>query len=257
MCSTCGCGEPDNQPLVMTPEEAKAAHNHTHEHDHHHHDHSHSHTRIEVEQDIMLNNNLMAQRNRGFFEAKDIFAINFVSSPGSGKTSLLEKTISDMKDEHQFFVVEGDQQTMNDAERIEKTGAPVVQINTRSGCHLDADMVNQAIKKVKIEDKTFVMIENVGNLVCPATFDLGENKRVVIMSITEGEDKPIKYPDMFRSADLCLINKIDLLPYLDYDVKLSIDYAKRVNPNLEFIEISVKTGKGMDEWYNWLKKHML
>lgn len=271
MCSTCGCGEPDNKPTVLTPEEAKESekvhtHNHDHEHDHshhhnhhdhthnhEHHHHEHTHGRIEIEQDILMNNNLTAQRNRGYFEAKNSYAINFVSSPGSGKTSLLEKTISDMKKDFGFFVIEGDQQTMNDAERIEKTGVPVVQINTRAGCHLDADMVNQAIKKLNIQDNSFVMIENVGNLVCPATFDLGENKRVVIISTTEGDDKPVKYPDMFRSADLCIINKTDLLPYLDFDVEKSIEYAKRVNPDLEFIQLSVKSGEGLSEWYKWLK----
>lgn len=275
MCSTCGCGEPDNVPAIMTPEEAKAMmqddnlHTHRHTHDHHthhhhehdehhhsHHHHEHSHSKIDIEQDILLQNNLMAQRNRGYFEAKNVFAVNLVSSPGSGKTTLLEKTITDMKDKHNFFVIEGDQQTMNDAERIEKTGASVVQVNTRAGCHLDADMVNKSVKKMEITDNSFVMIENVGNLVCPASFDLGESKRVIIMSITEGDDKPAKYPDMFRSSDLCIINKMDLKPYLEFDLEKAIDFAKRVNPNLEFIQLSAKTGNGLDEWYNWLGKHL-
>jgi hydrogenase nickel incorporation protein HypB len=273
MCSTCGCGEPDSSPSIMTPEEAKLmindehhhSHSHTlehhhhddnHHHHHHHDEHDHSHSRIDIEQDILLQNNLMAQRNRGYFEAKNVFSVNLVSSPGSGKTTLLEKTITALKDKHNFFVIEGDQQTMNDAERIEKTGASVVQINTRAGCHLDADMVNKSVKKMNITDNSFVMIENVGNLVCPAAFDLGENKRVIIMSITEGEDKPAKYPDMFRSSDLCIINKMDLKPYLEFDLEKAMEFAKRVNPKLEFIKVSAKTGSGLDEWYNWLEKHL-
>ncbi len=273
MCSTCGCGDPDNIPSIMTPEEAKAMmkddmhhdhHNHNHEHthtnEHHHHSHdhahSHSHTRIDIEQDILLENNMMAQRNRGYFEAKNVFAVNLVSSPGSGKTTLLEKTITDMKDKHNFFVIEGDQQTMNDAERIEKTGASVVQINTRSGCHLDSDMVNKSLKKMNITDNSFVMIENVGNLVCPASFDLGESKRVIIMSITEGDDKPAKYPDMFRSSDLCIINKMDLKPYLEFDIEKAIEFAKRINPQLEFIKVSAKSGEGLDKWYEWLENNI-
>ena len=197
----------------------------------------------------------MAERNRGFFEAKSIFAINLVSSPGSGKTSLLEKTIKDLDQGKGIYVIEGDQQTLNDAERIEKAGAPVIQINTGNGCHLDADMINQACKKLEIKDNTVLFIENVGNLVCPSMFDLGESKRVVIISTTEGEDKPIKYPTMFETSHLCIINKTDLLPYLDFNTEKCIEYAKRVNHHLEFIELSVKTGEGMDKWYQWLKNN--
>jgi hydrogenase nickel incorporation protein HypB len=201
---------------------------------------------------VLGRNNLLAERNRGYFEAKRILALNLVSSPGSGKTSLLERTIRDQGKNLPFFIIEGDQQTMNDANRIKEAGAPVVQVNTGEGCHLDADMVNKAVKKLEVEEGAILMIENVGNLVCPAMFDLGESFRVVIMSVTEGEDKPLKYPYMFQSSDLCIINKTDLLPYLDFDLAQARKYAHQVNPKLEFIELSVTTGEGMDSWYDWL-----
>ncbi|MCK9254643.1 MAG: hydrogenase nickel incorporation protein HypB [Bacteroidales bacterium] len=276
MCGTCGCGE-DNSVTIRKPSENAHTHYHTHAdgsvhshshnhdaHHHHHHDdnlasHKHEHSRsieIKLEQDILHKNNLLAERNRGYFEAKDIFAINLVSSPGSGKTSLLEKTIKDKKSELDFFIIEGDQHTMNDAQRIHEAGAPAIQINTGQGCHLDAEMVNRAVKQLEVKEKSILVIENVGNLVCPAMFDLGETKRVVIISTPEGEDKPIKYPEMFRTSNLCLINKIDLLPYLDFDIQNLKNYALQVNPHIEFIEISVKTGEGMQDWYNWLNKNL-
>lgn len=242
-----------------------SAHSHTHDHDHHHHDgghahdhhsddHHHAHGReIRVEQDILSKNNLIAERNRGFFEAKNIFAINLVSSPGSGKTSLLEKTIKDLGKEIKFFVVEGDQQTMNDANRIHAAGAPVVQINTGNGCHLDSDMVNKAVKELNVAENSILVIENVGNLVCPSLFDLGEAERVVIISTTEGDDKPLKYPTMFQSSSVCIINKTDLLPYVDFSIEKAKEYAMQVNHHLKFFELSVKTGDGMDAWYSWLK----
>jgi hydrogenase nickel incorporation protein HypB len=223
----------------------------------HNHDHGHSHSReIEVEMDILGKNNLLAERNRGYFEAKNILALNLVSSPGSGKTSLLEKTIGDLKNEIKFYVIEGDQQTMNDANRIDKAGAPVVQVNTGNGCHLDSDMVNKAVKDLKPEDNSVMMIENVGNLVCPSLFDLGEAARVVVISVTEGDDKPLKYPTMFESSDICIINKIDLLPYVDFDVEKAKQFALQVNHHLRFFEVSVKTGDGMDSWYDWLKEQI-
>ncbi|MCF8297490.1 MAG: hydrogenase nickel incorporation protein HypB [Saprospiraceae bacterium] len=240
-------------------EKGDSEHNHDHEltHKEHEHDHEHTHekrTEIRIEQDILSQNNLLAERNRGYFEAKNILALNLVSSPGSGKTSLLEKTITELKDEIDFFVIEGDQHTMNDANRINKTGVPVIQINTGNGCHLDSDMVNTAFKELNITNDSVLMIENVGNLVCPSLFDLGEKKRVIIISVTEGDDKPIKYPTMFESSDLCIINKIDLLPYVDFDVEQAKTYAKQVNHHIEFIELSVKTGEGMERWYEWLKE---
>lgn len=242
MCATCGCGP------------------HSHEHDH-----SHDHSRqpgngkkiVEVEQDILQENNLLAQRNRGFFEGRNILAINLVSSPGSGKTSLLERTLTDLKAELNFAVIEGDQQTSNDADRIHATGTKVTQINTGKGCHLDAHMVLHAVQGMKLVPDSVLFIENVGNLVCPAMFDLGEQERAVVISVTEGDDKPLKYPDMFHSSTLCIINKIDLLPYVKFDVAKAKEYARKVNPHLEIIELSCTTGEGMGQWYDWLKAKIL
>jgi len=237
----------------------KHKHDHVLTHKDHNHDHDHEHikrTEIKIEQDILGQNSLLAERNRGYFEAKNILALNLVSSPGSGKTSLLEKTITDLKNDVDFYVIEGDQHTMNDANRIHKTGAPVIQVNTGNGCHLDSDMVHTAFKELDVANDSILMIENVGNLVCPSLFDLGESKRVIIISVTEGDDKPIKYPTMFGSSDICIINKIDLLPYVDFDVEQAKKYASQVNHHIEFIELSVKTGEGMDIWYDWLKEEM-
>ena len=276
MCDTCGCGHGDGV-TIRKPGETEHNHDHshqhsvqshTHNHDHHHHseehvhdhhhaDHHHNHGKeIEVEQDILGKNNLLAERNRGYFEAKNILALNLVSSPGSGKTSLLERTIKDLGKKIKFYVIEGDQQTMNDANRIDQAGAPVVQINTGNGCHLDSDMINKAVKELNIPDNSVLVIENVGNLVCPSLFDLGEAARVVIISTTEGDDKPIKYPTMFQSSDICIINKTDLLPYVDFDMKKCKEYAMQVNHHLKFFELSVKTGEGMDKWYEWLKEQI-
>lgn len=242
MCATCGCG-PNS----------------------HHHDHSHDHTHesspgkkvVDVEQDILQENNLLAQRNRGFFEGRNILAINLVSSPGSGKTSLLERTLTDLKGELSFAVIEGDQQTANDADRIHATGTKVTQINTGKGCHLDAHMVLHAVQGMKLQADSVLFIENVGNLVCPAMFDLGEQERVVVISVTEGEDKPIKYPDMFHSSTLCVINKTDLLPYVKFNVEKAKEYTRKVNPELEIIELSCTSGEGMNLWYEWLKSKVL
>ena len=238
------------------------SHPHSHSHDHtHDHGHTHSHTHedhhhkvLNLEHDILQQNNFMAARNKGYFEAKHIFALNLVSSPGSGKTSLLERTLRDLKDELDFYVIEGDQQTLNDANRIAAVNVPVIQINTGKGCHLESDMVYDAVKQLHIKDNAVLMIENVGNLVCPSMFDLGESKRIVIISTTEGVDKPIKYPDMFHTSDICIINKIDLLPYLNIDLSELKDYALKVNPKLKFFEVSATTGQGMDIWYTWLKE---
>lgn len=258
MCGTCGCGSDSNGPSILKPGEHTHAHSH---HEHHHHsehtnDHSHNHKHkvLEIEQDILQNNKVLAARNRGYFEAKNIVTLNLVSSPGSGKTSILERTLADLKDEIPFYVIEGDQQTLNDADRINALDIPVVQINTGKGCHLESDMVYDAVKKLEIQNSSVLMIENVGNLVCPSMFDLGEQKRVVIISTTEGEDKPIKYPDMFHTANVCIINKIDLLPYVNIDVEKLKNYALKVNPKLQFFEVSATSGEGMNNWYNWLKE---
>ncbi len=268
MCSTCGCSQPAgavkihkvnlNELHVAADHTAHhhgfgTAHTHEHHNEHHHH-HSGEKTVIQLEQDILGKNNLLAERNRGYFEAKHIAAFNLVSSPGSGKTALLERTLGDLKDQMPFFVIEGDQQTNNDAERIAATGAPVVQINTGKGCHLDAEMIRQATKELNPVDHAVVFIENVGNLVCPALFDLGESARVVIISVTEGDDKPLKYPDMFHSSQLCIINKIDLLPYVPFDVEKVKANARKVSHITEFIELSAYTGQGMQQWYEWLQK---
>lgn len=239
MCATCGCGDT----------------NHEHHHHHHEHDGNHSPKKniVNVEQDVLYENNMLAQRNRGYFEAKNILALNLVSSPGSGKTSLLERTLTDLKGQFPFYVIEGDQQTSNDADRIHATGTKVTQINTGKGCHLDAHMVLHAVQGMKPQENAVMFIENVGNLVCPAMFDLGERKRVVIMSVTEGEDKPAKYPDMFHSSDICIINKTDLLPYVPFNLEKAKQYALQVNPSLEIFEVSCTSGAGLENWYNWLK----
>jgi hydrogenase nickel incorporation protein HypB len=259
MCSTCGCGQPDDHVKITVPGEKeleKTHKNHAHshdQHDHHSHDHSHDNRQLNLEQDILYKNNLLAERNRGFLEAKNILALNLVSSPGSGKTTFLEKTIQIFKDGPEIAIIEGDQQTSNDAERIAATGVKVVQINTGKGCHLDAHMVLHAIQKLEVNNNSILMIENVGNLVCPSMFDLGERSRVVIMSVTEGEDKPLKYPDMFMTSQICVINKTDLLPYLEFDLGKAKEYALRVNPKLKFFEVSATSGEGMDDWIEWLK----
>jgi hydrogenase nickel incorporation protein HypB len=209
---------------------------------------------IPVGRDILDINNILAERNRGYFEARNILVLNMMSSPGSGKTTLLERTLKEMK-RTRFYVIEGDQQTSNDADRIAATGVPVVQVNTGRGCHLDATMVSRAVKELNPEPDSVLIVENVGNLICPALFDLGEEIRIVLMSVTEGDDKPLKYPDMFRSASLCIINKTDLLPYVDFNVGSAIENGLHVNGRLHFIEVSAKTGEGIEEWYTWLSAY--
>ncbi len=210
-------------------------------------------TIVEVEKDVLYQNNLLGERNRGFFEAKNILAMNLVSSPGSGKTSLLEKTLISMKGEMEFAVIEGDQQTTNDADRIHATGTKVTQINTGKGCHLDAHMVLHAVQGMKLKNDSVLFIENVGNLVCPAMFDLGEKERVVIISVTEGDDKPLKYPDMFHTSTVCVINKIDLLPYVPFSMDKVKENALKINHKLEFVEVSCTSGEGLTNWFNWLR----
>ena len=260
MCDTCGCESTGNKIRYTIPgKETIHNHNHSHGHSHEHHEHEHPHEHnhtktIEVGIDILSKNNLLAERNRGYFEAKNIKAFNLMSSPGSGKTTLLEKTLKLISKELPVAVIEGDQQTLNDAERIKKAGTPVIQVNTGNGCHLDSSMIQKAIKELDLKDQTYLFIENVGNLVCPSLFDLGESAKIVIISTTEGEDKPIKYPTMFENAQLCIINKTDLLPYLDFDMEKCKEYALQVNPHLEFIELSAKTEEGMNGWLNWLRE---
>jgi len=208
---------------------------------------------IKLEQDLLAKNNGYAEANRRYLSAHGVFALNLVSSPGSGKTTLLVKTIEALHGQQPLAVIEGDQQTDNDAARIRAAGAPAIQINTGKGCHLDAQMVGQAMHQLGLQDDSLLLIENVGNLVCPASFDLGEAHKVVILSVTEGEDKPLKYPDMFRAAGLMLLNKCDLLPHLDFDADLAVEYARRINPKLQVMRISASSGDGMPEWIEWIK----
>ena len=209
---------------------------------------------VKIEQDILGKNDALAAANRRRLAERGIFALNLVSSPGSGKTTLLVRTITELAGRVAVAVIEGDQQTEFDAERIRATGAPALQINTGKGCHLDADMVGRALARMGLADDSLLLIENVGNLVCPAAFDLGEAHKVAILSVTEGEDKPLKYPDMFAAADLMLLNKVDLLPYLSFDVERAIDYARRVNPRLAVIRTSATSGEGMAEWLAWIEQ---
>jgi hydrogenase nickel incorporation protein HypB len=276
MCVTCGCG---SEEVKIEGEAAHRAHDHVHAdgtHHNHAHDHAdeaahrHSHAEapahshaagvspkrmVQIEQDILAKNNAYAQANRQRLAERGIFALNLVSSPGSGKTTLLCKTIA-LLGQQPVAVIEGDQQTSQDADRIRATGAQAIQINTGKGCHLDAHMVGHAMAQLSLADASLLMIENVGNLVCPAAFDLGEAHKVVILSVTEGEDKPIKYPDMFRAASLMLLNKIDLLPHLQYDVQEAIGFARRVNPNIRVIQLSATSGEGIDEWLAFLRDGM-
>ena len=243
MCGTCGCGEHHHH------------HDHTHEHSHGHEHHHHPDEGIVInlEQDILQRNNLLAERNRGYFEAKNLFCLNLMSSPGSGKTTLLEETIRRLKAKRPIYVIEGDQQTSNDADRIAALEIPVFQVNTGTGCHLEADMVNHAVKHLNPKEGAILFIENVGNLVCPAMFDLGESKKVVIVSTTEGDDKPLKYPHIFQEADICVINKIDLAPYLNTKVEVLRENALKVNHRLQIFEVSATKGDGMDAWCDWLQ----
>ncbi len=270
MCTVCGCG--NGETSVEGEAHSHAHGHHHHDHAHHHHDHAHgddmhfgqgparahapglSQSRmIEIEQNILGKNDEYAAANRRWLLARGVLALNLVSSPGSGKTTLLTRSITDLKDELPLSVIEGDQQTSNDAERIRATGVAALQINTGKGCHLDAHMVGHALEKLKPKPGGVLFIENVGNLVCPAAFDLGEAHKVAILSVTEGEDKPLKYPDMFHAADLMLLNKIDLLPYLDFDVEKCIDYARRINPKIQVLQVSATSGEGMARWYQWIR----
>ncbi|MDR1743079.1 MAG: hydrogenase nickel incorporation protein HypB [Dysgonamonadaceae bacterium] len=264
MCTTCGCGGDGNGVVIkkMGTDEhvhyhsdgTQTVHSHKHGHAHPHeknHEHSPVHE-INLEQDILHKNQLTAERNRGFFEALNILCVNLVSSPGSGKTTLLERTVTDLKGKVEIAVIEGDQQTSNDAERINKTGVPAIQINTGKGCHLDSEMVSKSLRLLNPKPNSLLLIENVGNLVCPAMFDLGEKIRAVIVSVTEGEDKPLKYPDMFHSSQVCIISKTDLLPHLKFDLESLKNNALKVNPNLQFFEVSAESGQGMGDWYKFL-----
>ena len=208
---------------------------------------------LEVEIDVLDKNNRIAARNRARFAARQQLVLNLVSSPGSGKTTLLTKTLLRLKNRLPCAVIEGDQQTVNDAARIRATGTPAIQVNTGKGCHLDAQMIADAAPRLPLGEQGILFIENVGNLVCPASFDLGERHKVAVLSVTEGEDKPLKYPHMFAAASLMLLNKVDLLPYLNFDVEQCIAYAREVNPEIEILLVSATKGDGMDAWLEWLE----
>lgn len=271
MCVTCGCS--DTEKITVTnPATGKTmsvshdeAHTHGHSHENHDHKNSHSHAitakvhvnTIKLEKEILGKNQLLAERNRGWFSGRGILALNLVSSPGSGKTTLLERTLNDLKNEFEISVIEGDQETIHDAERIRATGCKAVQINTGTGCHLEAEMLAKGLESLNPEPNSLLFIENVGNLVCPAMFDLGERAKVAILSVTEGEDKPLKYPHMFRASELMILNKIDLLPYVKFNVERCIEFAKEVNPKIDILQVSATTGEGMSEWYQWLKNTYL
>jgi hydrogenase nickel incorporation protein HypB len=258
MCDTCGCGKPDgfviHDPNHTHSHDSDYTHEHAHEHSHdHQHEHSHRHRKvIDLNIDILSQNNIPAGMNRRFFEGRKILCLNMVSSPGSGKTTLLEKTIYHLITSRKIFVIEGDQQTLIDSDRIQKAGAPAIQINTGSGCHLDAKMIESALKKLEMEADSILVIENVGNLVCPAMFDLGEHKRVLVISVTEGDDKPLKYPNIFETSHLCIINKSDLLPNVDFSMEEFMKNARLINHHLEFIIVSAKTGEGLNLWFDWI-----
>lgn len=289
MCITCGCsngaqttytrpGQPAGdrvEPHTHVLEDGTIlthSHHDAHAHDHSDHNHSghgHSHdhspptaarthaqvhsTTLTLEQNLLAKNDLLAAQNRGWLKGRNITALNLVSSPGAGKTTLLVKTIADLQADIPIAVIEGDQETANDAERIAATGCPTIQVNTGTGCHLEAAMVERGLESLNPPENSLVLIENVGNLVCPALFDLGEKAKVAMLSVTEGEDKPIKYPHMFRASQVLVLTKIDLLPYLNFDVDRCLAYAQQVNPSLQIFQVSATSGEGLDAWYGWLQ----
>ena len=258
MCGTCGC----SSPAVLT----LLGHDHDHDHDHVHDPHPTASTHvidapgngrtIELQQKVLAKNDELARANRDWLRDHGVLAINLMSSPGAGKTSLLERTATDLADRMTLSVIEGDQETALDARRIQSAGSAVVQINTGAGCHLDAEMVAQGLRGLNPPSGSIVVIENVGNLVCPALFDLGEAAKVVLAAVTEGADKPLKYPHMFRQADLVLLNKTDLLPYVDFDVRQYMADLRRAAPDAMLLQLSVTTGDGMHGWYDWLRRRV-
>lgn len=282
MCTTCGCSdqanprlttldadgrsttkslqtEPNSQPNnpTVTSQEHEHPHSHVHTHPDHHHgemekvDSGHL---VTLEARVLEKNDRLAERNRAWLAGRGVFAMNIMSSPGAGKTTLLERTLADLSKEIPVAVIEGDQETLFDADRICKIHIPVVQVNTGQGCHLEADMVAQGLQQLKPKPNSMIFIENVGNLVCPALFDLGEGAKIVVLSVTEGEDKPKKYPHMFHGADLVLINKIDLLPYVDFNLERCLAFLRDIAHHAHILRISAKSGEGLTDWYDWLRE---
>jgi hydrogenase nickel incorporation protein HypB len=266
VCDTCGCGDAEVRLTVLTEEVLTAEEEHTgHVQDvepvpHHAHDHLHEHPHpheagsrsVLLEQRVLGHNDDLASSTRAWLTAQGVLAVNLMSSPGSGKTTLLERTVRELCERRPVAVLEGDQETALDGERIRATGAPVVQINTGTGCHLDAAMVSRGLAELRPPPGALVFVENVGNLVCPALFDLGEAARVVVMSVPEGDDKPAKYPHMFRTADLVLVNKVDLLPYVTFDLQRCTELVRRLNRHVEVLPVSATRGDGLAQWYAWV-----
>jgi hydrogenase nickel incorporation protein HypB len=271
MCLTCGCGDETAVRVLTLDENNAPEHRHDHGAGHHSHDHSHGPAHdhgllsdaehqalhagtqtVAIEEAVLAKNDHLAEHNRVWLADRGITAFNLMSSPGSGKTSLLERTIAELSAERPICVIEGDQETSFDAERIRRAGARAVQVNTGAGCHLDAPMVQRAIEALDPVPGSLLFIENVGNLVCPALFDIGEQAKVVIISVTEGHDKPLKYPHMFSAADLVIVNKTDLLPYVDFDLETFGEYARRLNPEVQILPLSARTGEQVQAWYGWL-----
>lgn len=268
MCQDCGCSDIKSE-IGIHSHTHNGEHHHDHHDDHHHDngDHHHHHHQLVVEngttaktvtitQSILQKNDRLAERNRGYFAAKGLLVLNILSSPGSGKTALLEKTISDLKEQVKIGVIVGDLETDNDAHRLGHAGAPAVQITTGTACHLEADMVARAAQKLDLNALDVLIIENVGNLVCPAAYDLGENWRVVLLSVTEGEDKPLKYPSMFKSAQVVIVNKIDIAEVVGFDREKALNNIRRVAPDAVIFEVSARTGSGMEQWYAYLETQM-
>ena len=261
MCGHCGCGDPANVTVTSMQHDATehvhadgTRHNHAHNEGHHHHEHADADTTtLALHTRILAKNDALAARNRGWFAGREILAVNLVSAPGAGKTTLLERTIRALATEFAIGVLEGDQATTLDADRIRATGAAVVQLNTGTGCHLEADMIGRGLAALRPASGSIVLIENVGNLVCPAMFDLGEWAKAVILSVTEGDDKPLKYPHMFRAASVMVLNKIDLLPHVDFDVARAVANAREVNPDISVLQVSARSGEGLEAWLAWLR----
>jgi hydrogenase nickel incorporation protein HypB len=259
MCTDCGCSAPALQIERMDPPGVRApftpllkTHHHAHVHGD---DHTHAAEQVDhLEHALLQRNDAEADSNRRWFQQLNVLALNLLSSPGAGKTTLLEKTLLALQGERPLAVIEGDQATARDADRIAATGVKVVQVNTGTGCHLDASMIHRAAHQLEPLDNHLLLIENVGNLVCPALFDLGEHKKVVLLSVTEGDDKPLKYPHMFQAADLLLITKLDLLPYVEFDVERCLAAARQLNPRIESIQLSARAGTGMDAWLQWVRQ---
>ncbi|MEX3646270.1 hydrogenase nickel incorporation protein HypB [Mycolicibacterium porcinum] len=253
MCATCGCGQ-DGAVITLAGHDHPDDHDHPHDHEHPH-DHQHTET-VSLEQKVLAKNDLIAEENRQWLAERGILALNITSSPGAGKTTLLERTIRELGATRTVTVIEGDQETLLDADRIRAAGARAVQVNTGAGCHLDAAMTRRALESLDPTPGSVLFIENVGNLVCPALFDLGEHSKVVVVSVTEGTDKPLKYPHMFAAAGLVILNKIDLLPYVDFDLETCCRHARSVNPDVTILPTSATRGDGLDAWYAWVDVHV-